>query len=261
MSWFYLYMNIEGRVWCYTATSSLTQWRWKIHFHGQFAYGLSIPDVKLKLYWLFGKFENWRILRSWRIFLSKVSPEIGYSNQMIKNIPYILSFWLMIMLKNGQIAFVEEFCWRYVKAFISYAWTSIWTDKHRNQPTNIVAKMQILVSNEVAVSVMACSSPCTWHQWYPSSVLKPDNRTDRIGPCGIYALGNISMHISKLQWASIMILCNTMKEICTKIVYCCVLLWFGFCQFYHILHCYNIGAIETITRLPQCRWSNHLRYG
>ena len=90
MCLFHLNMNIEGRFCRHSVTSSETSSAWEIFFM-QFAYGLSISDVKLELYWTGNFFfKSDEIFRSGRTFSSKVSSEGSYLNRIAMSTP---AFW------------------------------------------------------------------------------------------------------------------------------------------------------------------------
>ena len=127
MSWFCLCMNKEGRLWCHTFTSSLAQSNESHIFldnlHMVFPY--LIPNWSYIAYFVILKTDE--ILRSWRTFPSKFTPEVEYVIQIARSLR-IFPIIYPLTLKNNRVPW-----WRYVKLFVLCV--IFHPDKQRNSQT------------------------------------------------------------------------------------------------------------------------------
>ena len=147
---FHLNMNIDGTLWRHW-------WRhhYENHFGGWFTYYLSIPVVKLRLYWKLRNFLNWRkfevqanffIITFTGSMLYKPDSQ-GHSLHFellievlakklrelwqFQNFAYFLTWWpsdvtyliVQVTCRNQwPSTYMDPIWWWFVKAFVNYAW-------------------------------------------------------------------------------------------------------------------------------------------
>ena len=93
----------------------------------------------------------WNLIRFWCFSLSidKYSESVSISTYFVTSRPGYLTFDLENQYDSAltQDSCMCQIWWCCAKAFVSYAWSSIRTDRHTDSQTNILAKMKILARN------------------------------------------------------------------------------------------------------------------